>query len=252
MRYRSVVAAFVLAGCGVDGSAPPGSQREALRDLDSIEHDFLVLLNDYRRENFVAPVMADRALNQGARDYSQLMGETNHFDHTGPDGSSFDERMCDAGYEPACGPRTFVAENIAAGQETALEVFEAWRGSPGHNANMLDDRAVVVGIGRAVVPSSEFGVYWTNTFGGQTTEHTVPNDPPGAGMDAGSGTETDGGTGTGDGGIGRGRARRRDRAGCAVTRGGVGGGPVLLPLALLALVLRRRRGSREGGRLAGG
>jgi len=101
------------------------------------------------------------------------MGERNHFSHTGPDGSSFDERMCDAGYDPACGPTTWVAENIAAGQHTAAAVFDAWRGSPGHNANMLSSNAVVVGIGRADVSGSRYGVYWTNTFGGRTTEHTV-------------------------------------------------------------------------------
>lgn len=205
---------LVMPACAAEEAEPVASQRAALRDLDAIEQEFLRLLNDYRAENGRGEVMADRSLNEGARDYSQLMGTTSHFDHTGPDGSRFFERMCDAGYEPACGPTTFVSENIAAGQWTAVEVFEAWRGSPGHNENMLDGRAVVVGIGRAEVSGSPYGVYWTNTFGGQTTATTVPNDvdagpveqdagttEPDAGSsigtDGGSSSETDGGAGVG-------------------------------------------------------
>ncbi len=246
----------LLTACGVDGGEPVGAERAALRDLDSTEQAFLDILNDYRRDNGLSPVMAERALNKGARDYSQLMGETGHFDHVGPDGSTFDQRMCEAGYDPGCGPRTFVAENIAAGQRTAREVFEAWRGSPGHNANMLQSRAVVVGIGRAVVSGSEYGVYWTNTFAGMTTSETVPLEPPdagtGSGADAGSGSGADAGTGGGaDGGGTAGDggslpSRRRARGGCAVAAGEGGGGAPLLALALAGLLLGRRRRFGKG------
>jgi len=257
------VLALAVVGCGVETGEPVGSTGAELRDLDSIEQEFLNILNDYRRANGVGEVMSERALAEGAYDYSQLMGETSHFDHTGPDGSSFDERMCDAGYDPACGPRTFVAENIAAGQRTASEVFEAWRTSPGHNRNMLDSRAVVVGIGRAEVPGSPYGVYWTNTFGGQTTSETVPNEPEPE-PDAGSAGETDAGTGgggeedagivdvmadgggTGGGGTGAGTGDRtaRSRGSCSTSAPGAGarGLPTLAGLAgLLGLVLVRRR-----------
>ena len=265
MRVLSPFFVLVLAvaGCGVETGEPVGSTGAELRDLDSIEQEFLNILNDYRRANGVGEVMSERALAEGAYDYSQLMGETGHFDHTGPDGSSFDERMCDAGYDPACGPRTFVAENIAAGQPTASEVFEAWRTSPGHNRNMLDSRAVVVGIGRVEVSGSPYGVYWTNTFGGQTTSETVPNEPAPE-PDAGSAGGTDSGTGGGDedagivdvmadgggrggggGGTGAGTGDRtaRSRGTCAVTAvgGGTPAAPWLAGLACVALLAARRR-----------
>ena len=195
MRTSFLVAlsSLLLAACAVERE-PIGSQRAELRDLDAIEAEFLGLLNDYRAANGLSPVMADRALNQGARDYSQLMGENSWFDHTGPDGSSFTERMCAGGYMPACGPTTYCAENIAAGQRTAATVFEAWRTSPGHNRNMLSSSAVVVGIGRAEVSGSPYGVYWTNTFAGRTSEHTVPLDAgPPPEPDAGPPPEPDAG-----------------------------------------------------------
>lgn len=274
---------LVMAACTVEEAEPVAAQRAALRDLDAVEQEFLRLLNDYRTDNGRGEVMADRSLNEGARDYSQLMGETSHFDHTGPDGSRFFERMCDAGYEPGCGPSTFVSENIAAGQWTAAAVFEAWRESPGHNENMLDGRAVVVGIGRAEVSGSPYGVYWTNTFGGQTTAHTVPNDVDAGPLeqdagtveqDAGTTVETDAGVpddGT-DAGAGAGSdAGDEDdsdasilfpgadasaggdwmraspggslRGGCAVATGSAGGPPATL-LGLIALAFVIRKRSR--------
>lgn len=271
------LALLTLAACGVEQTEPVGAQRSALRDLDTIEAEFLRLLNDYRVANGLDAVMADRALNQGARDYSQLMGENAWFDHTGPDGSSFDGRMCDAGYTAACGPRTYVAENIAAGQRTAAAVFEAWRTSPGHNRNMLSSSAVVVGIGRAEVSGSPYGVYWTNTFAGQVSEHTVPNEvdagpiePPDAGPppepdagpppepdagtpvepDAGAVVFTDAGTDTGDAAVGVGvdAAGRTDPpldgtivGGCASTGARSGEAPLLLLFAVLAIARVRRR-----------
>jgi MYXO-CTERM domain-containing protein len=95
--------------------------------------------------------------------------------------------MCEGGYDAACGPSTAVGENIAAGQWTAVEVFEAWRGSPGHNRNMLDPAFRVVGIGRHEAPGSRYRVFWVNTFGGAPTDQTVdpalpPTEEPPIGM----------------------------------------------------------------------
>ena len=255
--------AVAVAGCAAGEDV--GASRAELRDLDSYERGFLELLNEYRQANGLSAVMAERALNDGAYQYSQLMGETNWFDHEGPDGSSFDERMCAAGYAPGCGPRTWVAENIAAGQRSAAEVFEAWRTSPGHNANMLAEEAVVVGIGRAEVAGSSYGIYWTNTFGGQTTANAVPNEEPDAGPpptpDAGPMPEPDagptpvppldedGGLVTGDAGVGPGDPGdtivprgRRDR-GCSASGAPASELPLAALLALVTLALRRRQRS---------
>jgi len=173
----ALAAPLLIVGCAMD-LQPVDSHQSSLRDLDSIENDFLVLLNQHREENGAPPVRSDRYLNDGAYDYAGVMGRAGHFDHTGPDGSSPWDRMCDASYEPACGPSTAVGENIAAGQQSGADVFRAWRNSPGHNRNMLDPSFRVVGIGRNEVPGSEYRVYWVNTFGGQPTDQTVDTDVP--------------------------------------------------------------------------
>jgi uncharacterized protein YkwD len=58
-----------------------------------------------------------------------------------------------------------MAENIAAGNSTAQATFNQWLNSPGHNANMLGSSFTVIGIGRAT-GGGQYGVYWTNVFGG--------------------------------------------------------------------------------------
>lgn len=200
MQVRFVVllwAMALFAGCTYDtrGAGDVGGHQEALRDLDPIEAAFLELLNEHRAGVGAPAVRPDRHLNDAAYAYAGVMGRRNHFDHTGPDGSSPWDRMCAGGYDPACGPSTAVGENIAAGQRTAAAVFEAWRGSPGHNRNMLDPAFRVVGIGRHEVSGTRFGVYWVNTFGGAPTDQTVDPDLPPSGeppmgmQGTGTGTE---------------------------------------------------------------
>jgi hypothetical protein len=64
-----------------------------------------------------------------------------------------------------------VGENSAGGFTTAQAVFDAWKGSPGHNANMLGNY-VVIGVGRACVSGSRYGCYWVTDF---SYYNTTPN-----------------------------------------------------------------------------
>jgi uncharacterized protein YkwD len=239
----SLIASASLLGCAFEVGEPVAGHSAALRDPAPVEVAFVRLLNDYRVDNGVPEVMIDLALQEGAYDYSLRMGQEGFFDHVSPEGGTFSQRMCDAGYNPACGPSTLVGENIAAGQQSAREVFDAWRMSPGHNANMLDARYRVVGVGRANVASSSLRYYWTNTFGGEATAHSHPvdeldpadpppdpMDPPPDPMDPPDPTPTGS------------PATRASRGSCSASGPGGDLGP-LAPLALAALFVcsRRRR-----------
>jgi MYXO-CTERM domain-containing protein len=94
------------------------------------------------------------------------MGTRGFFEHVNPDGADPFDRMCAGGFEPACEGSTAMGENIYAGSPSAAEAFDAWRRSPGHDANMRTPEYVAIGIGRAEVPGSEYGWYWTNDFAG--------------------------------------------------------------------------------------
>jgi hypothetical protein len=118
----------------------------------SDETDVLALVNQHRAANGLGPVCLDSLLNEAAQGHSQDMLTNNYFDHTGLNGSQPWDRIQATGYDG-----TYFSENIAFGYTSAAEVFEGWRTSPGHNANMLSTAATEMGIARV-------GDYWTQVF----------------------------------------------------------------------------------------
>jgi hypothetical protein len=82
--------------------------------------------------------------------------------------------MKNAGYQGG-----WMAENIAAGNETAAKTFEQWKNSPGHNTNMLGEHYRAIGIGRAYDAASPYRWYWTTDFGDRIDDSVnTPTDPP--------------------------------------------------------------------------
>ncbi len=142
-----------------------GGASDATTTLDAEEQAFLGLINSYRASNGLGALAACTSLNRAAQGHSEDMRDNNYFSHTGLNGSSPWDRACDACYDLGCGPQTAMAENIAAGNSGAQATFDQWQNSPGHNANMLGSSFTQLGIGRAT-GGGQYGVYWTNVFGG--------------------------------------------------------------------------------------
>jgi uncharacterized protein YkwD len=140
---------------------------EATTTLDAEEQAFLVIINDYRKQNGLGPLTACRSLNRAAQGHSEDMRDKNYFSHTGLNGSSPFQRSCQACFKLGCGPATAMAENIAAGNAGAQATFTQWKNSPGHNTNMLGKSYTMIGIGRAT-GGGKYGVYWTNVFAGKS------------------------------------------------------------------------------------
>jgi uncharacterized protein YkwD len=130
--------------------APPAPTGAAAEVLD--------LVNTERARAGCDPVRLDDRLTEAAVRHSRDMAENDFVKHVGSDGSTFDQRIRDAGYPS---PRS---ENIAAGQRTAADVVRSWMSSSGHRRNILDCSAADMGLGRAE-SDSRFGVHWTQTFG---------------------------------------------------------------------------------------
>jgi alpha-tubulin suppressor-like RCC1 family protein/uncharacterized protein YkwD/plastocyanin/thiol-disulfide isomerase/thioredoxin/uncharacterized membrane protein YphA (DoxX/SURF4 family) len=126
--------------------------------LDGEEHEFLDLINAYRIENGLSPVLGvSPTLTKAAELHSQDMATNNFFSHTGSDGSDWGQRANDAGY-----PSNIVGENILQGTPLALEAMLGWKTSAPHNMNMLDPRWRAIGIARV---EGNNGWYWTTDFG---------------------------------------------------------------------------------------
>lgn len=129
--------------------------------LDDEERQFLALINQYRSENGRGTLSVSTTLNRMAHWMAWDLGTNAYFSHTDSLGRMPYHRAQDCGYPTGAG------ENLAAGQswDTALEAFNAWKNSPGHNQNMLASYYVVIGIARMYVPGSPLGWYWVTNFG---------------------------------------------------------------------------------------
>lgn len=148
------------ATTGTDAGVTATGANAAPACGDAEELAFLALINEHRAANGLQPLAMSPTLTTAARAHSQDMAAKNYFDHVGLDGSTFSSRIAAAGY-----PGGTTAENIFAGGQSAAAAMESWKNSPGHNANMLNPAFTAIGIGRAFDPNSDFGWYWTTTFG---------------------------------------------------------------------------------------
>jgi uncharacterized protein YkwD len=151
---------------------------------DSEELAFLGLINTYRAQNGLSALTISTNLNRGAAWMSEDLAKNHYFSHTDSLGRSPYQRAIDCGYPSGAG------ENLAAGTawSSAQSAFNAWQSSPGHNANMLGTYYQQIGIARHYLAGSQYGWYWTTTFG-------TTNDGTGGGG-AGNPTNTPAATST--------------------------------------------------------
>ncbi|HSW45182.1 MAG TPA: CAP domain-containing protein [Phycisphaerae bacterium] len=176
-----MAALVIAAGCGPSGPALPplpsatGTSDQGVFDVDllnsragppcagigqpaSLTHQQLFeALNQYRVENGLRPLFYSQALEEAADDQARDLWVRGFFSHTNPDGESPGDRALEAGF---C--HRYVGENIAAGHTSVEQVMQAWKDSPGHNANMLDPDFVYVGMGYSF--DARGRQYWAQEF----------------------------------------------------------------------------------------
>lgn len=112
-----------------------------------MQREFDRLLNEYRGENGLPPVQQIAGANWIAEYRADEISQV--FEHAHPDGSSIVDMVPKAVEKGKLPPYSFTLrnENIAAsssvnnlsGKEAAKQVFNLWRNSPGHNANLLGE-----------------------------------------------------------------------------------------------------------------
>ena len=128
--------------------------------IDGEELAFLGLINAYRAENGLGALTMSTNLNRAATWMATDLGSVDYFAHTDSLGRSPSQRAI------SCDSPAGAGENLAAGtvRDTALEAFEAWKASPGHNANMLYPNYQQIGIARFQAPASTYKWYWATEF----------------------------------------------------------------------------------------
>lgn len=118
----------------------------------------LAMVNDLRAENGLAPLSWSDDLascaNVRAAELPYASDDQN-MAHIRPDGSEWWTVNSSIMY----------GENIACGQQSASEVFQAWVNSPSHKANMLNPDYKTMGAAYCVSGDGAYGTYWAQEFG---------------------------------------------------------------------------------------
>lgn len=176
-------------------------------DYMGAEIDTLNLINDYREENGLQALQLSDNISTASAHYAHDMAKYDAYrvpeaHVSGPtdyyfEGAILTDRMNQEDYYGSA-----YGENIAAGQASVQEVFEAWRNSPPHNEMMLNPDMNVIGIGLVENPETSYGEFWATNFGSDKDDTTRPvSEAGGSGGDSseGSGGGSDGGSGGGSG-----------------------------------------------------
>lgn len=163
LRYIAAAAALALATGAPAADAVVGRESGAKVRARVVE-----LVNAARgssrrcgSKRFAAapPLSGSAQLNDAAAGHARDMARRKYFDHRGHDGSQPKDRVLRAGYQPR-----LTGENIAFGPESAEEVVAGWLASPGHCANIMDERFEQIGVYFSTGRNRKH-IYWVQTFG---------------------------------------------------------------------------------------
>jgi uncharacterized protein YkwD len=138
-----------LAAAGTLGLALPASaQSTMVAAMPTSVSVMQQLLSTYRTQNRLPGLAASSPLGTAASGYARFLAQTDQQGHTA-DGRNPGTRIAATGYR-AC----YWSENVfiqwstspMSQDQVARTAFNWWRGSAGHNANMLSARARDIGI----------------------------------------------------------------------------------------------------------
>jgi len=178
--------ALTLVGCGEES---PSINSISNKEVDNFEKplqiEILKAINKARSEardchdglglvRASQPLSLNDELYASAYEHSNDLAQSNTFSHKGS-GTEYDITGYNKGRESLFYERIeahgytnykIVGENIAGGQQSIDEVMKAWLNSPKHCANIMNPQYKEVGIAIVTNPDSEYGIYWTQNFGG--------------------------------------------------------------------------------------
>ena len=155
LAASAAAVAALAAGCSTTGVLAPSAGTGSDQTPSS-----LPLVNKLRAERGLPALAIDKAAQHAAMDQASRMAAAGKMDHNIGLGANFGKRM--KGMDVALP----AAENIATGQDSAAEAFDAWYRSPKHLENMLGTRFRGLGVAVVANPASGNRPYWAMVLSG--------------------------------------------------------------------------------------
>jgi uncharacterized protein YkwD len=151
-------ASILLAACAsapvASIATPPFYQRLDIGGRNVDPASSLSMLNQYRANNGVAPVVWDPAITRAAQAAADRMAAADKVQ------SSEEADLPPLLSSNGVRYRTYVI-NLSAGYRTFAEAFSGWRELKAHNAVMLDAKATRIGLATSYVPASKYKIFWS-------------------------------------------------------------------------------------------
>ena len=155
-----VMAAGVLALAGCQTEKPvelPPFYRDLARVNAHVDQQAaLQMINQYRQNNGLRPLMLDPVLGSIAQAQAQAVANADSIRAALEPQNPLKTRLNAIGETKTNG-----VENVSAGYRTLAEAFSGWRESPGHNKVMLDPQATRMAIATTYAPNSKYKVFWS-------------------------------------------------------------------------------------------
>jgi uncharacterized protein YkwD len=119
------------------------------------------LINTARTQASLSKLSINSQLTAAAQGHSADMACNSLLSHTGSDGSTIDQRIVAAGYNPV----NYL--EIIYGSGTPQEAFNWWMNDQVHHDAIINTGVTEMGGGYAYVASSTYGSYYTVDFGSE-------------------------------------------------------------------------------------
>jgi uncharacterized protein YkwD len=162
-------AVLALLAVAVAASAAPARVTARATEPPSPDYaaSLLAQVNDFRAQNGLPALVSSPVLDQLALQHSEDMLARDYFDHTSPDGVTFDQRVNSVfrkeGYKNIVGRENIA---LAEGRDDPSDTFQVWLSDEIHKANLLATDTPAVGIGAVYGNSSSGPVTLTTLIEG--------------------------------------------------------------------------------------
>jgi uncharacterized protein YkwD len=158
-RFEFALAGLMAVALAACTSEPPESRlvrAHSARAIAAVRLDPAAAaaeFNAYRASRGLASVRLDPALTAVAERQAKAMAAADAISHDVA--GSFASRLAGSGIVGS-----EAGENVGAGYMSLDEAMAGWRGSPGHDANLLMPGATRFGVAIAKDADSQYGIYW--------------------------------------------------------------------------------------------
>ncbi|MEP4031227.1 CAP domain-containing protein [Roseibium polysiphoniae] len=154
-----LIAGLQLSGCGGLQSGKELEDAPVISNVPVDGNDMLAKLNSYRAANGLYPLTLDDTLNEVSIAMARHIAERDSMDTWAHSDFGLSQRLEKAGYRNYAG-----AENLGAGYASLDAAMAGWKGSAGHNKNLLNPYVTRVGIGRMVRSNGKWRNFWAMTL----------------------------------------------------------------------------------------